>query len=360
MLVSAKLSEEDAARAVETIYRNSKSQAQLIEDILDVSRIVTGKLRIEPKPTALAPVIQTAVESLRPAIEAKNIRLQMRLDFEPRMVYADADRLQQVVWNLLSNAIKFTPEKGQVTVTLESDSSQTKIVVSDTGKGISSDFLPFVFERFRQADGSSTRMHGGLGLGLSIVRHLVELHGGSVEVESRGEGAGTTFTVRLPLWETQANKIADFKSDDLPANGSGAEKFDSADNHVKVKGLRILIVDDETDTLDLLVAALGQKGVEVKAETRVKDALETIKEWQPDIIVSDIAMPEEDGYSLIKKLRDLPSEQGGAIPAIALTAYVGVKERTRVLESGFQMYVPKPVEPSELLSAIANFTSELR
>jgi PAS domain S-box-containing protein len=360
MLVSAKLSEEDAARAVETIYRNSKSQAQLIEDILDVSRIVTGKLRIEPKPTALAPVIQTAVESLRPAIEAKNIRLQMRLDFEPRMVYADADRLQQVVWNLLSNAIKFTPEKGQVTVTLESDSSQTKIVVSDTGKGISAEFLPFVFERFRQADGSSTRMHGGLGLGLSIVRHLVELHGGSVEVKSRGEGAGTTFTVCLPLWETQANKIADFKSDDLPANGSGAVNSDAADNHVKVKGLRILIVDDETDTLDLLAAALGQKGVEVKAETRVEDALETIKEWQPDIIVSDIAMPEEDGYSLIKKLRDLPPEQGGAIPAIALTAYVGVKERTRVLESGFQMYVPKPVEPSELLSAIANFTSELR
>ncbi|HEX8197202.1 MAG TPA: PAS domain S-box protein [Pyrinomonadaceae bacterium] len=360
MLVSAKLSQEDTVRAVETIYRNSKSQAQLIEDILDVSRIVTGKLRIEPKPTALAPVIQTAVESLRPAIEAKNIRLQMRIDFEPRMVYADADRLQQVVWNLLSNAIKFTPEKGQVTITLESDSSQTKIIVSDTGKGISQEFLPFVFERFRQADGSSTRMHGGLGLGLSIVRHLVELHGGSVEVESRGEGAGTTFTVRLPLWETQENKIADFKSDDLPANGSAAEKSDSADNHVKVKGLRILIVDDETDTLDLLVAVLSQKGVEVKAETRVRDALETIEEWKPDIIVSDIAMPEEDGYSLIKKLRDLPPEQGGAIPAIALTAYVGVKERARVLESGFQMYVPKPVEPSELLSAIANFTSELK
>ncbi|HYP50920.1 MAG TPA: ATP-binding protein, partial [Pyrinomonadaceae bacterium] len=360
MLVSAKLSQEDAARAVETIYRNSKSQAQLIEDILDVSRIVTGKLRIEPKPTALAPVIQTAVESLGPAIEAKNIRLQMRLNFEPRMVYADADRLQQVVWNLLSNAIKFTPEKGQVTITLESDSSQTKIVVSDTGKGISAEFLPFVFERFRQADGSSTSMHGGLGLGLSIVRHLVELHGGSVEVESRGEGTGTTFTVRLPLWETQENKIADFKSDDLPANGSSTGKTEAADNQVKVKGLRILIVDDEIDTLDLLVAVLGQKGVEVKAETRVKDALETIKEWQPDIIVSDIAMPEEDGYSLIKKLRDLPPEQGGAIPAIALTAYVGVKERTRVLESGFQMYVPKPVEPSELLSAIANFTSELK
>lgn len=360
MLSAGMLNQTDTTRAVETIYRNAKSQAQLIEDILDVSRIVTGKLRIEPKPMALAPVIQTAVESLRPAIEAKNIRLQMRLDFEPRMVYADADRLQQVVWNLLSNAIKFTPEKGQVTVLLESDSSQTKIVVSDTGKGISREFLPFVFERFRQADGSSTRMHGGLGLGLSIVRHLVELHGGGVEVESEGEGRGTTFTVRIPLWEPPENKIADSKSGDLPENGSGAAKSEASDYHAKVNGLRILIVDDEIDTLELLTAALKQKGVEVKAKTRVSDALETIKEWKPDIIVSDIAMPEEDGYSLIKKLRDLPPEEGGAIPAIALTAYVGVKERTRVLENGFQMYVPKPVEPSELLSAIANFSSELR
>lgn len=361
MLSSGMLNQSDAARAIETIYRNSKSQAQLIEDILDVSRIVTGKIRIEPKPTALAPVIQTAVESLRPAIEAKNIRLQMRLDFEPRMVYADADRIQQVVWNLLSNAIKFTPEKGQVTVTLESDSAQTKIIVSDNGKGIAPAFLPYVFERFRQADGSSTRKYGGLGLGLSIVRHLVELHGGTVSVQSEGEGTGTTFTVSLPLWEETESKIGGSEISDLPANGTKTVGQSQApDNQAKVSGLRILIVDDEIDTLDLISAVLGQKGIEVKSATRVSDALETIKQWQPDVIVSDIAMPGEDGYSLIKKLRTLPPERGGAIPAIALTAYVGVKERTRVLESGFQMYVPKPVEPSELLSAIANFSSELK
>jgi PAS domain S-box-containing protein len=360
MLSSGLLDEADIKRAVETIYRNSKSQAQLIEDILDVSRIVTGKIRIEPQPIALAPVIQTAVESLRPAIEAKNIRLQMRLNFESRRVYADADRIQQVVWNLLSNAIKFTPEKGQVTITLESDSAQTKIVVSDTGKGIEPEFLPFVFDRFRQADSSSTRKYGGLGLGLSIVRHLVELHGGSVEVESDGEGAGTTFIVRLPQWQDAENKAVGFNSNDLPANGSVAARSDVPDNYAKFKGLRVLLVDDEIDTLNLLSAILDQKGAEVKAETSVADALEMIKGWKPDIIVSDIAMPDEDGYSLIKKLRALTPEQGGAIPAIALTAYVGVKERTRVLESGFQMYVPKPVEPSELLSAIADFSFELK
>ncbi|MDQ4121605.1 MAG: PAS domain S-box protein [Acidobacteriota bacterium] len=359
MLSSGVLNQSDAQRAIETIYRNAKSQAQLIEDILDVSRIVTGKLRIEPKPTALAPIIQTAVESLRPAIEAKNIRLQLRLDFESRMVCADADRIQQVVWNLLSNAIKFTPEKGQVTIKLESDSSQTKIVVSDTGTGINPDFLPFVFDRFRQADGSSTRKHGGLGLGLSIVRHLVELHGGRVEVESQGKNAGTTFTVRLPQWEPPVNKIEDFKFDELLSNGS-SEKSEVIEDLAEVKGLRVLIVDDEIDTLELLAAVLRRKGVEVMAKTRVSDAFETIIEWQPDIIVSDIAMPEEDGYSLIKKLRDLPPDKGGTIPAIALTAYVGVKERAKVLESGFQMYVPKPVEPTELLSAIASFSFELR
>ncbi|HEX9959727.1 MAG TPA: response regulator, partial [Pyrinomonadaceae bacterium] len=246
-------------------------------------------------------------------------------------------------------------EKGRVTIELFGDDTETKIIVSDTGKGISRDFLPFVFERFRQADGSSTRQHGGLGLGLAIVRHIVELHGGSVEAGSSGESAGTTFTVRLPLSESRADKVKGSDKDIFAAGEAftGAAEL-AAENH-KIKGLRVLLVDDEADTLELLGIVLSQNGAEVKAKTSARAALEIIKEWLPDVIVSDIAMPEEDGYSFIKKLRALSPEQGGAIPVIALTAYVGIKERTEVLSNGFQMYVPKPVEPSELLAALANF-----
>jgi CheY-like chemotaxis protein len=360
MLRSGNFSQHDRARAVETIYRNAKSQAQLIEDILDVSRIITGKLRLEPKAVLLAPVIQSAVETLRPAIEAKNIRLQMRLNFEPRTVYADPDRLQQVIWNLLSNAIKFTPEKGEVTIELDGDETETRIIVSDTGKGISREFLPFVFERFRQADGSSTRTHGGLGLGLAIVRHIVELHGGSIEAGSAGENAGTTFTVRLPLKDSRV-KISKKSGEEIPATPTAFPTVaQTIVANSKIKGLRVLLVDDEADTLELLGVVLNRNGAEVKAETSARGALEIIKEWQPDVIVSDIAMPEEDGYSFIKKLRALPPERGGTIPVIALTAYVGIKERTQVLSNGFQMYVPKPVEPAELLEALVNFTEQGR
>ena len=354
MLISGKFNEDYTSRALETIYRNAKSQAQLIEDILDVSRIITGKLRINANPVSLAPIIQSVVESLRPSIEAKQIRLRMGLDFEPRKIYADPERLQQVVWNLLSNAIKFTPEKGQITIELESGESETKVIVSDTGKGISPEFLHFVFDRFRQADGSTTRTHGGLGLGLAIVRHIIELHGGTVEVRSEGEGQGTTFTVRLPVSETPLD-------DAEKTNGheKGAEQFDSDElilsaHQNEIKGKRILLVDDEKDTLELVGDVLAQNGVEVRTHTSVADALETLKQWKPDVIISDIAMPEEDGFSFIKKLKTLSPEEGGTIPAIALTAYVGIKERTQVLSSGFQMYVPKPVEPSELLAALAS------
>jgi PAS domain S-box-containing protein len=348
MLMTKKINPNDMQGAIETIYRNAKSQAQLIEDILDVSRIITGKIRLEPHPISLAPLIQTAVESLRPAIEAKNIRLQMRLDFEPRMVSADPNRLQQVVWNLVSNAIKFTPEKGSVSIELESDASRTKIIVSDTGKGIDAEFLPFVFERFRQADGSSTRKHGGLGLGLAIVRHIVELHGGSVEVNSEGADKGTTFTVYLPLAQFPVSDAGEKLK--LDSGEAQTSVYDS-----KIKGLRILLIDDEADTLDLLGVILKQSGAEVKSESTAAGGLEILKQWQPDVIISDIAMPVEDGYSFIKKLRTLPPEQGGTIPVIALTAYVGIKERTQILSSGFQMYVPKPIEPSELVGALANF-----
>lgn len=355
MLMTRKINPDDMSSAIATIYRNAKSQAQLIEDILDVSRIITGKIRLEPQQILLAPLIQTAVESLRPAIEAKNIHLQMRLDFEPRTVSADPNRLQQVVWNLVSNAIKFTPENGSVSIELESDAAQTKIIVSDTGKGIDAKFLPFVFERFRQADGSSTRKHGGLGLGLAIVRHIVELHGGKVAVNSAGEDKGTTFTVFLPLTEPAAIDLQKADGEKLPASKLNFSNAPTAVSDSKIKGLRVLLIDDETDTLDLLSVILGQNGAEVKTEKTVAGALELIKQWLPDVIISDIAMPGEDGYAFIKKLRMLPPEQGGAIPVIALTAYVGIKERTQILSSGFQMYVPKPIEPSELVGALENF-----
>jgi PAS domain S-box-containing protein len=351
MLATGNFDEDYISRGLETIYRNAKSQAQLIEDILDVSRIITGKLRINTKPISIYPIIQAVVESLRPSIEAKNIGLRVGFDFEPRMVQADPDRVQQVVWNLLSNAIKFTPEGGRITVLLESDESETKIIVSDSGKGISPEFLPFVFDRFRQADGSTTRQHGGLGLGLAIVRHIVELHGGTVEVGSEGEGKGTTFTVRLPLPETSA---ANTDKSDSAAKRSISNDGEQELYQNKLKGLRVILLDDEKDTLELLAALLSQSGVEVKSQTNVRSALKAITQWKPDVIISDIAMPEEDGYSFIRKLRDLPPEDGGTIPAIALTAYVGIKDRTQVLSSGFQMYVPKPVEPTELLVTLAN------
>ena len=353
MLTSGKAGEEVAPGAIETIYRNARAQAQLVEDILDVSRIITGKLRINARPIMASPIIQTVVESLRPSVEAKNIRLRLRLDLETRTLYADPDRLQQVVWNLLSNAVKFTPDGGQVTVGLECDEAETRITVSDTGKGITPEFLPHVFDRFSQADGTTTRRHGGLGLGLALVRHIVEFHGGTVEVRSPGEGRGATFTVRLPVPDAPApgDEAARLRNSGAapPAAGGGGQ----AASQIKLRGLRVVVVDDERDTLELLAVALAQQGVEVRARTNAREALEVIREWKPDMVISDIAMPEEDGYSLIRKLRALPPDEGGATPAVALTAYVGVEERTRVLSSGFQAYVPKPVEPSGLLSILA-------
>ena len=353
MLTSGNFDQASASRAIQTIYRNARSQAQLIEDILDVSRIITGKLRINAKPILLTPIIQSTVESLRPLIESKNIRLSMRFDFESQKVSADPDRLQQVVWNLLSNAVKFTPERGEITLALENAEAGARIVVSDTGKGISREFLPFVFERFRQADGSTTRHHGGLGLGLAIVRHIVELHGGTVEVMSEGEGKGTTFTVVLPFSEAVLNSTEEWNGQTLPVENSAANEAEPDASKNDLNGLRVLLLDDENDSLELLTTVLTQHGIEVRPHSNVRDALETLKTWKPNVIISDLAMPEEDGYSFIKKLRELSPEDGGEIPAIALTAYVGVKERTKVLSSGFQMYVPKPVEPTELISALA-------
>ena len=353
MLRQRTLSEDKVLRALETIERNAKSQAQLIEDILDISRIITGKLRLQVRPVNLVPVIESAIESVRLAAEAKSIRLQSRIDSQAGPLLGDANRLQQVVWNLLSNALKFTPKDGRVEIRLERVNSHAEITVSDTGLGISSDFLPFVFDRFRQHDSTTTRSYGGLGLGLAIVRQLVELHGGTVTVVSPGIGQGTTFTVTLP-----AMIIPQPPSDPEPLN-SIVETKPRVEASPTLEGLQILVVDDEADALELLSTILQNNGAEVIAVASVKQALtiiETATDRSPDVLVSDIGMPDEDGYSLIRKLRQLEAQRGGKLPAIALTAYAASDDRRQALLAGFQMHLTKPVDAAELVAVVASLT----
>jgi len=353
MLRQRTLSEDKVLRALETIERNAKSQAQLIEDILDISRIITGKLRLQVRPVNLVPVIESAIESVRLAAEAKSIRLESRIDSQVGLLLGDANRLQQVVWNLLSNALKFTPKDGRVEIRLERVNSHAEITVSDTGPGISSDFLPFVFDRFRQHDSTTTRSYGGLGLGLAIVRQLVELHGGTVTVVSPGIGQGTTFTVTLP-----AMIIPQPPSDPEPLN-SIVETKPRVEASPTLEGLQILVVDDEADALELLSTILQNNGAEVIAVASVKQALtiiETATDRSPDVLVSDIGMPDEDGYSLIRKLRQLEAQRGGKLPAIALTAYAGSDDRRQALLAGFQMHLTKPVDAAELVAVVASLT----
>jgi len=349
MLREGKLDPGAAEQALEIVVRNANVQSQLIEDLLDVSRIISGKLRLDVRPVELAQVIQTALDSARPAAEARGVQLQSALVPDVGPVRGDAGRLQQVVWNLLSNAIKFTPKGGSVRVTLGRLNSQAEIVVSDTGQGIHREFLPHVFDRFRQADATSTRAHGGLGLGLAIVRHLVELHGGSVQVESPGDEQGATFTVRLPLMALRKGESAG------ASNGARAEA-PVLDSPPSLEGVRVLVVDDEADTRALLTKVLEQCSAEVKVAATCRDALAMLNEWRPDIIVSDIGMPEEDGYALVRKLRALEDAYVSRIPAVALTAYARSQDRLRALASGYQMHVAKPVEPMELVIVVASLT----
>lgn len=350
MLRTRKFDEKTTARALETIDRNTKSLAQLIEDVLDVSRIITGKLRLNVRPVELVSVISAALETVLPATEGKNIQIESILDPTVALVLGDANRLQQVVWNLLSNAVKFTPSGGRVEVRLERINSRIQIRVSDTGQGIAPDFLPYVFERFRQADSSMTRSHGGLGLGLAIVRHLVELHGGTVKAESPGVGQGATLIVNLPLRAVrieanQPEQVQPTVTTEVPTICPPS-----------LDGLRVLVVDDEPDARDLLIAVLGEYGAEVTAVATASVALESLKQLQPNVLVSDIGMPGEDGYALIRKVRALDAEQGGRIPAVALTAYARAEDRKQALLAGFQLHVPKPADPAELAAAIANLT----
>jgi CheY-like chemotaxis protein/anti-sigma regulatory factor (Ser/Thr protein kinase) len=296
-----------------------------------------------------------AVDAARPAAEAKHIRLQTLLDPQATQISGDPDRLQQVVWNLLSNAIKFTPKDGRVQVRLERVNSHVEIVVSDTGIGIEPEFLPFVFERFRQSDGSMTRRHGGLGLGLAIVRQLVELHGGTVSVESKGEGHGSTFIVSLPLLPVRLEP-----EKDLPRVHPTAQNGSMVSCPPELSGLRILLVDDEADSRELLNFVLESCEAQVSTAGSAAEALELIKREKFHVIVSDIGMPEEDGYSLVRKIRALSNEQGGNTPAIALTAYARAEDRVQALRSGFQMHIAKPVESAELTAAVANLAGRMR
>jgi signal transduction histidine kinase/ActR/RegA family two-component response regulator len=352
MLRGGGLDEATTARAVETIERNAKSQAQLVEDILDVSRMITGKLRLNIAPVDVASVINAAIDSIQLAAESKGIQLEVTFDPAARRVSGDAGRLQQVVWNLLANAIKFTSFGGRVEVRLERMGGNAKIKVSDTGEGINSDFLPFIFDRFRQADGTSTRKHGGLGLGLAIVRHLVELHGGTVEASSDGKGCGATFTIELPLAATperaphQRREIESLQpNEEMSAHFLPLPSLD---------GVQVLLVDDDQDTLNMLTVMLTECRAVVQGVASAAEALEVLEWYKPDVLVSDLAMPGEDGYSLISKVRALEAENGRQTPAVALTAYVRIEDRARALSAGFNMFVPKPVEPNELITTIAN------
>lgn len=350
MLKNGKLDDETIARALETIERNAFSQAQLVEDILDTSRIITGKLRLKVEPVDLVAVINAAIDSVQLAVDSKGIYLEVTLDTSARRVVGDACRLQQVVWNLLSNAIKFTPSGGNIRIHLKRFGSETQISVTDTGCGIDSDFLPFVFDRFRQADGSTTRKHGGLGIGLAIVRHLVELHGGEASVESLGEGRGSAFHIKLPLHSARLNaKNGEGKDEEISSDaGEGVRP------HLSLTGERMLIVDDDKDVLIFLSAVLSEKGAEVRTALSVQEALKAIQDFKPNMLVSDIAMPGEDGYSLIRKVRSSEIGNEKRLHAVALTAYAGAEDRERALSEGFDTFVSKPVNPVKFIKTISS------
>lgn len=349
MLRLGKLNDANAERAVETIYRNAKSQSQLIADLLDVSRIISGKLRLDVRTVDLIHIINAAIDSIRPAADAKGIRLQTLLDSSSGPISGDADRLQQIVWNLLTNAVKFTPKGGKIQIKLHRVDSHVEILVSDSGVGISKEFLPYVFDRFRQGDASTTRIHGGLGLGLSIVRQLVDLHGGSVTVESEGEGKGATFTITLPFVGVIGNQKEAEAA--IPAHSDEIVSFEGLPS---LHGLKVLVVDDEADTRELIREVLRECGSEVIMCRSAAEALDALEQHKPDILISDLGMPDEDGYSLISKIRSLPQERGGQIPAAALTAYARAEDRMRVLRSGFQFHLPKPVDSAELVTVVAS------
>jgi signal transduction histidine kinase/CHASE1-domain containing sensor protein/CheY-like chemotaxis protein len=342
MLGDGSLDESMAQQAIETIWRNAKAQAQIVDDILDVSRIITGNLYIDLHPIEVTPVVQNAINVVRPTADAKGIKIETQIDNTPAMVSGDANRLQQVIWNLLSNAVKFTNSGGRVQVKVSQANSAVEISVTDTGQGIRREFLPYVFDRFSQADSTTTRHHGGLGLGLAIARHLVEIHGGTIRASSRGEGQGATFTITLPLIEAlvKAGELAAASTKGLAAAP-------------QLSGVNVLLVDDDSDTLHVMATALAGRQANVTAVSSAGEAIQAIKQHRPDVLVSDIAMPDVDGYGFIAKVRSLENGDSQSLPAVAITAYAKEEDRKRALSSGFQIYLAKPVEIAELVSVVA-------
>ena len=331
-------------RGLETIERNARTQAQIVEDLLDVSRVIIGKLRLDSRPVTMRLVVEAAVDAVRASADAKSIVIDAALPGHSPVVAGDSNRLQQVVWNLLSNAVAFTPEGGRVTVHLEQMGREAVVRVVDTGQGIAPHFLPQIFERFRQADSTSTRRHGGLGLGLAIVRHLVELHGGSVQADSAGEGRGATFTIRLPLLAEGSEIVGEAVSGEIHSL--------NANTGPMLSGYRVLVVDDDHDTGELLTAVLGYYGAEVHAVSSAEAGLHAIDPFAPDVVISDVAMPGVDGYTFVRRLKAIERESGRRIPAMALTAHARASDSEQAFLAGFEAYVAKPVEPAELAQIV--------
>ncbi|HET6862254.1 MAG TPA: ATP-binding protein, partial [Pyrinomonadaceae bacterium] len=361
MIRSGEVEGATANRAIETIERNARSQARLIDDLLDVSRIITGNLRLDLHPLHIGPIVEAALDALRPTASAKGIELVTDIVPEDCLVRGDTNRLRQIIWNLLSNALKFTPRGGSVKIILERGQTSAQLTVSDTGEGISAEFLPFVFDRFRQAEGSISRKQGGLGLGLAVVRHLAELHGGNVSAASEGVGKGSTFTVDLPL---AAERRDPARAEERRLENERRKRL--RQGLTRLDGIHVLLVEDDDDSRNLLTMMLKRQGAEVTAAisaaqafrvltqpTNSRDSVRGLPLKRPDIVISDIGMPEEDGYELLEKLRRLSESEGGLIPAIAVTGYATRKDRERALEAGYQVHMAKPIEQTELLLAIA-------
>ncbi len=341
MLQSAAMDEVTSRRAIDAILRNATAQVQLVEDLLDVSRIITGKMRLDVQSLDLKSVIESALDAVQPAASAKGLKIETVLDPNAGPVVGAADRLRQVVWNLLMNAIKFTPRDGRIQVQLRKVKSHVEIVVSDNGEGIQPEILPFIFDRFRQGDSTTTRPHGGLGLGLALVRHLVDLHGGRVRAASEGPGRGATFVVELPIAI-------------LSSEAGATPEASAATGALPLQSVRVLLVDDDADGLDLTTVMLTNSGAQVKTAVSVAAALDVLESWPADVLVSDIEMPREDGYELLRRIR--AKERGGRtrLPALALTAYGRPEDRRRTLAAGFNLHLAKPIDPSELVLAVAN------